>query len=99
VAGPTQRRAAALLAAAVVGSGLAGGCAVGKRTLKADTVEKAIATTLAAQGQKVASVSCPKGQEAKRGGRFDCTVVFADRHSAPAHVVQDDGNGRFHLGA
>jgi hypothetical protein len=94
----TRSRGAALISAAVVASGLAGGCTVGKRTLKADTVERAIAATLTAEGEKVASVSCPKGQEARRGGRFDCTVVFADRHTGLAHVVQDDANGRFHLG-
>ena len=50
-------------------------------------------------GARVASVSCPTGITAKKGGTFECTVTGSDGTSGKAKVTMKDDEGNVAVSA
>ena len=74
--------------------------ACGEKTIDADKGEKFIRDTVAEQvGARVASVMCPEGVEAKKGGRFTCVVVGRDRTKGEVVARQKDDEGNVEINA
>ena len=90
----------AVMAAAVVAGGLAGGCGSTGATPILDTerVERAIEQSSLAQRGLVPRVTCPSGVRQKKGVTFTCTAVVK-RSSTAFAVTALDGAGRVHFEA
>jgi hypothetical protein len=87
-----------LVAAAVAAAVALAAC--GEKTIDADKGEKFIRDTIAEQvGARVASVTCPEGVEAKKGGTFNCVVVGRDRTRGEVVARQKDDEGNVEVNA
>jgi hypothetical protein len=81
-----------LAALALLAAGTLASC--GETTIDADKGEKFIRGVVAEQvGARVASVTCPDGLKAKKGGMFTCSVTGTDGSKGVVDVTQKDDEG------
>jgi hypothetical protein len=69
------------------------GCSKQIDTGKAERSIKAGLATKTSDGLRIASVSCPKGIDVKKGNTFMCTVRGSNGKTAQVTVVQRDDKG------
>jgi hypothetical protein len=72
---------------------IAVGCAKKIDTSKAERSIKAGLESKTSDGLRIASVTCPKDVEVKKGATFTCTVKGKNHQTARVTVVQHDDKG------
>ena len=87
-----------LVAIAVAGAFLAGGCGTGRLEIDHKKAED-LARRIGAVKGPVKSASCPKGLKTKKGADFDCTLVYVSGRTGTIRIHQLDDKGRIRTSA
>jgi hypothetical protein len=72
---------------------IAVGCTKSIDTNKAERSIKTGLENRTSNGLRIASVSCPKDVEVKKGATFTCTVKGTNHQTAKVNVIQHDDKG------
>lgn len=81
------------LAAGCIAALLVPGCGDKPKTVDHTTLEKAIEISVARQRHELVIVACPKGIEAKKGKKFNCTSTRASGEQVKFHVTVTNDKG------
>ena len=69
------------------------GCGDDPKIIDHTTLEKGIEVSVARQRHELVIVACPKGIEAKKGKKFNCTATRANGEQVKFRVTAKDSKG------